>query len=134
MDDGPLICNWPGTTPADDVLKDLVDFSDVLPTLAELAGVKSVEGLVIDGRSFAPQLRGEKSQPREWAYAHLGHQRYVRSDRWKLTGDGEFFDMRDAPFRQIPIAADTSDAEAKAARKDSAAIVIHPVPRSSTPR
>ncbi len=112
----PLIVNWPGTTPTGVVLKDLVDFSDMLPTFAELAGAKSAKGLTIDGHSFAPQLRGEKGQPREWAYVQLGNQRYVRSDRWKLTGDGELFDMQDAPFRQIPVAADTGDSGAKAAR------------------
>lgn len=133
----PLICNWPGTTPAGVVLKDLVDFSDMLPTFAELAGAKSVEGLVIDGRSFAPQLRGEKGQPREWAYVHLGDRRYVRSDRWKLTGDGEFSDMRDAPFRQIPVASDTSDADAIAARVKLQAALDGPLaedPNSATPR
>ena len=49
-------------------------------------------------------------------YVHLGDRRYVRSQRWKLTGDGEFFDMQDAPYRQLPVAADTRDAEALAAR------------------
>lgn len=112
----PLIANWPGTTPAGDLRKDLVDFTDLLPTFAELAGVKPSEGLAIDGHSFAPQLRGEKGQPREWAYVHLRDERYVRADRWKLTGDGELFDMADAPFRQTLIAADTSDVAAQAAR------------------
>ena len=112
----PLIANWLGTTPAGVVRKDLVDFSDLHPTFVELAGAKPAEGRTLDGRSFAPQLRGEKGQPREWAYVHLGNRRYVRSDRWKLTGDGEFFDMKDAPHRQIPVAADTSDADAKTAR------------------
>jgi arylsulfatase A len=112
----PLIANWPGTTPAGVVLKNLVDFSDMHPTFAELAGEKTATGLTLDGRSFAPQLRGEKGQPRDWAYVHLGDRRYVRSDRWKLTGDGEFFDMSEAPFRQIAVATDTRDAGALAER------------------
>jgi arylsulfatase A-like enzyme len=33
----PLIVRWPGHTPRGKVVDDLVDFSDVLPTLAELA-------------------------------------------------------------------------------------------------
>ena len=33
----PLIVNWPGTTPAGKVLQDLTDFTDFLPTFAELA-------------------------------------------------------------------------------------------------
>lgn len=112
----PLIANWTGTTPAGAVRKDLVDFSDMLPTFAELAGVKPTEGRTIDGHSFAPQLRGETGQPREWAYVHLRDERYVRSDRWKLTGDGELFDMQDAPYKQTLVAAGANDPAALAAR------------------
>jgi hypothetical protein len=48
----------------------------------------------------------------------LNQKRYVRSSRWKLTGDGELFDMSQAPFAEIPVAADSSDAQAVAARKE----------------
>ena len=112
----PLIANWPGTTPAGAVRKDLTDFTDLLPTFAALAGVALPAERKIDGHSLAPQLHGEAGQPREWAYVQLNKNRYVRSERWKLTGDGQLFDMEDAPWKQIPVPADTSDAEAKAAR------------------
>jgi arylsulfatase A len=119
----PLIVNWPGTTPAGVVRHDLIDFTDILPTFAALAGANLPEKRKIDGHSFAPQILGEKGQPREWAYVHLGVNRYVRSDRWKLTGTGELFDMKDAPFRQIPVAKDTGDEEAKAARAKLQAVL-----------
>ncbi len=112
----PLIANWTGVTPAGIVSKDLVDFSDMLPTFAELAGVTLPPDRKIDGHSFAPQLRGEKSRPRDWVYVQLGENRYVRDQRWKLTGDGELFDMKDAPFLQSSVPANTSNADAKAAR------------------
>lgn len=112
----PLIANWRGVTPSGAVLKDLVDFSDFLPTFAEVAGVKVPNTRAIDGRSFAPQLFGKKGQPREWVYVHLGKKRYVRSDRWKLNGDGELYDMREAPFREISVPTDSNVADAKAAR------------------
>ena len=60
----PLIANWPGTTPAGKVSNDLVDFSDFMPTFAELAGAKLPAGVTIDGRSFAPQIKGKKGNPR----------------------------------------------------------------------
>jgi len=50
------------------VRSDLIDFSDLLPTFAELAGAKLPEGVKFDGRSFALQLRGEKGKPREWIF------------------------------------------------------------------
>ncbi|MBC7820884.1 MAG: hypothetical protein IAG10_28705, partial [Planctomycetaceae bacterium] len=110
------IANWRGVTPSGVVLKDLVDFSDFLPTFAEIAGAKVPATRPIDGRSFAPQLLGKPGQPREWAYVHLGDKRYVRSDRWKLTGNGELFDMKEAPFREVSVPADSNSSEAKVAR------------------
>jgi hypothetical protein len=41
----------------------------------------------------------------------------VRSPGWKLTQAGELFDMKDAPFVEKPVAADTADAEARAGRE-----------------
>ena len=112
----PLIANWPGVTPAGVVRKDLADFTDLLPTFAALAGASLPAGRKIDGHSLAPQFRGEAGRPREWSYVQLREDRYVRSERWKLTGTGELFDMKDAPYRQFPVPADTDDADAKAAR------------------
>jgi len=40
----PFIASWKGTAPAGKVLKDLVDFSDLFPTFAELAGAKMPTG------------------------------------------------------------------------------------------
>jgi len=119
----PLIVNWKGATPEGQVSKDLVDFSDFFPTFAELAGAKLPEGVTIDGRSFAPQLRGQSGKPREWVYVQLGDKRYVRDARWKLNNDGQLFDMKEAPFREIPVAADSSEAEAQVARKRLQAVL-----------
>ncbi len=111
----PLIVNWPGMTPAGKVLGDLTDFSDFLPTLAEIAGAK-LPAATIDGRSFAPQIQGQPGEPRDWVYVQLEAKIYVRSDRWKLTGDGKLFDMKEAPFQELGIPATTTDSEALAAR------------------
>jgi arylsulfatase A len=113
----PLIANWPGVAPEGKVLKDLVDFSDMYATFAESAGAKLPTELPIDGHSYAPQLRGEVGKPREWVYVQLGPKWYVRSARWKLTSDGELFDLSDAPFAEKLVDRDTKDAEAIAGRE-----------------
>lgn len=113
----PLVVNWPGTTPAGAVNRDLTDFSDFFPTLAEFAGAKLPDGKVMDGHSFAPQIKGEKGQPREWVYVELNGNSYVRNARYKLTNHGGMFDLSDAPFAEEPVPADTTDAGAIAARK-----------------
>lgn len=124
----PLIVNWQGTTSAGKVNHDLTDFSDFFPTLAQLGGAALPAGLTIDGQSFAPQIKGEKGQPREWVYVELNGKSYVRNGRYKLTNDGGLFDLKDAPFREIPVPGDTTDAEAVAARQRLREILDqHPV-------
>jgi arylsulfatase A len=112
----PMIVNWPGTTPAGKVVTNVVDSTDFLPTFAELAGAKLPENKIIDGHSIAPQLRGEKSTPREWIYNQLAKMWYVREAGYKLNQAGELFEMNDAPFTEKLVAADTKDAAAIAAR------------------
>ena len=112
----PLIANWPGTTPADKVSTDMIDSTDFLPTLAELAGAK-LPAKILDGRSFAPQLRGQKGQPRKWIFIQLGPQWYVRESEWKLNQAGELFDMSKAPFEEPLVARDSGNPSAIAARK-----------------
>jgi len=113
----PLLVSWPGTTPAGKVNRDLTDFSDFFPTFAQLGQAPLPSNVALDGQSFAAQIRGEKGSPREWVYVELNGKSYARNARYKLTNGGELFDLRDAPFNEIPVPADTTDAEAIAARK-----------------
>lgn len=118
-----LIGNWKGTTPAGQVRSDLIDLSDFLPTFAELAGASLPAGTRFDGRSFAAQLRGQAGTPREWTFVQLGSGWFVRNDRWKLNQAGELFSMQDAPFAETPVAADSQDPEAQAARRRLAQVL-----------
>ncbi len=128
----PLIANWKGVTPAGRVLNDLVDFSDFFATFAEVAGAKAPEGVTLDSRSFAPQLRGEKGNPRDWVFVQLGAHWYARNDRWKLNERGELFDMTDAPFAQKVISRDAETAESKAARSELQAVLDKLNPAAGT--
>ncbi len=110
----PLIVSWPGTAPAGKTLDDLVDFSDVVPTLCELTGA-NLPGGTIDGRSFAEQIRGRAGTPRDWVFVQLGKNRFTRDKRWKLHADGRLFDLQSDPEEQAPLASDSP--EAAAARK-----------------
>jgi len=112
----PLIANWPGTTPAGRTCDDLIDFTDVLPTLAELAGAAPPEGMTIDGRSFAAQLQGRPGKPRERVYCEHRGRRWVRTQRWKLYDDGRLFDMQNDPTEKRPIKADHDSAETSKSR------------------
>jgi arylsulfatase A len=119
----PWIVNWKGGGQSGKVINDLVDATDWMPTFAALAGAKLPENVILDGKSFAPQLKGEKGTPREWIFMELGNQWYVREDKWKLNRANELFDMRNAPFEEILIPADSKDEIAMSARTRLSAIL-----------
>ena len=119
----PFIASWPGTTPAGKVSQDIVSFADPHATFLELAGVKAPEGFKLDGRSLAPQLRGERGTPREWAYVQLGAKWFVREAGWKLNESRELYDMSDAPFVEKPVAASADTDASKAARARLTAVL-----------
>ena len=112
----PLIASWPGTTPAGRVSSDLVDSSDFFPTFTELAGAELPEKTILDGRSLAASLRGDRGQPRDSIFIQLARMWYAREAAWKLNQAGELFDMAGAPFEEKLVAADAKDPAATAAR------------------
>lgn len=96
----PLVAYWKGKTPKGAVREDLIDFTDFYATFAAAAGIQLDATDAVDGRSFLPQLRGQKGQPREWVLCHYqpywgnfpGRQ-FVRDQRFKLYRDGSLFDV-----------------------------------------
>jgi arylsulfatase A-like enzyme len=78
---GPFIGRWPARIQSGGHTDVLVDFTDMLPTFAELAGAELPGGFVIDGRSFAGLLRGEANDgPRSWVMAMGGRNEAAASD------------------------------------------------------
>jgi arylsulfatase A len=119
----PFIANWPAGVPAGRVNADLISSTDFVPTLCELAGVPVPELAARDGRSFLPQLRGERGRPREWLYTWYTRNggprpqwEYAMTTRYKLYRDGRFFDLAADRFEQTPLAAEAVRGEAAAAR------------------
>lgn len=113
----PLVAYWPGTIPAGKVNENLVDFSDFLPTIAEAADAETPGKL--DGQSFWPQLQGKPGSPREWMFSYYNPRpertkptRFVRDTRYKLYGDGRFFDVQNDPLEKAPLENLEKDAAA----------------------
>jgi arylsulfatase A-like enzyme len=118
-----MVVNWPGTTPAGRVCADLTDSTDLLPTLAELAGAPLPSGTRIDGQSLATCLKGEGAGPRSWVFIELGNQWYVRDARWKLTRTGDLYDVSGAPFTEVLVGKDTKEPAAVEARSRLQAVL-----------
>ena len=89
----PFIVNGPSRVPAGKVTDGLVDFTDLLPTFADLAGAKISDNLnngkpgtgtipVVDGFSFADLILGHTNDsPRSWIMAMGGKNEAQISER-----------------------------------------------------
>ncbi len=96
----PFIAHWPGTIPAGRVTQEIVDFSDFLPTFCEMSGIDVPKG--IDGKSLLETLKGSAAKHRDWIYMWYSRngknkvaKQFARNQRYKLYGDGRFFDIRE---------------------------------------
>jgi arylsulfatase A-like enzyme len=130
----PLIANWRGVTPAGVVSNDLIDSTDFLPTLLDVAGHSTLPEVKIDGRSFLPQLRGERGDPRSWVFYHFDPRpgwdkdrrklyRYAQDQKFKLYDDGRLFDLPADALEQNAIAPEEESQPAKRARATLQAVL-----------
>ena len=121
----PLIAQMPGTIPAGSVNSDLVDVTDLLPTMLEVAGIEPPDGYVVDGSSFYPQLKGEQGDPKDWLFFHFMPMspnvpvdtiRFIRDRNWKLYETGELYDLNADLDEEMPI-HESQDGEQSAAAR-----------------
>ena len=126
----PLIVSRPGTIPAQ-AHGDLIDFSDFLPTLCEIAG-SSTEQLTLDGRSFLPQLHGQKGKPRDYVYCWYNRNMKpgegkvtARNQRYKLYGSGKFYDVPNDLEEKKPLDPNALTPEQEAIRAGLQSVLDH---------
>lgn len=119
----PAIGNWPGHFAGGKVCSDLIDTTDFLPTLCEATSTPVPSDLKIDGRSFLPQLRGEKGAPRDWLYSwynpsggEKAKAEFAHDAQYKLYTDGRFYAVEKDDNEKSPLADESLDARAKAAK------------------
>lgn len=100
----PLLMAWSGKIPPEATSPELVSFYDVMPTLAEAAGVSVPANRNLTGRSFLyiakrdPLPRGAEGW-RNLVFAHMRNTEMARDKRYKLvlrnngSGPNELFDL-----------------------------------------
>jgi len=116
----PLIVQWPNVVQEGSICKDLVDFSDFLPTICEAANISLPQNPGLDGISFLPQLKGEKGQSRKWVYNWYSRSGdaekarvFARNHQYKLYATGEFYDIPQDPLEENALVTENLGPESK---------------------
>lgn len=110
----PLIVRWPNKIRAGQTVVPIAAAIDLLPTLADLAGIPVTGTKPLDGVSLKPLLCGERV---DWAdrriFSHWGGRVSVRTQQYRLDHQGHLYDMsadpgqtRDVSDQCQPVAAD----------------------------
>lgn len=82
----PMIVKWPNQIEGGLRTDHISAFWDVMPTLAEVAGVNAPDN--IDGISFLPELLGKKQKKHDylyWEFHEQGGKKAVRKGKWKAV-------------------------------------------------
>lgn len=115
----PMIASWPGKIQPGTSTDLISAFWDVLPTLCDVAGVKT--GYSNDGISFYPTLINSSEQKEHeflyWEYPQSGGQQAVRMGKWKglrmNMQEGnmviDLFNLEDDPREQNNVAGQYPD-------------------------
>ena len=116
----PLIAYWDGKIKPGQVNSNLIDFTDFLPTLCDVAKIKLPEKFITDGHSFLPLMFGQPYTPREWLFCHydpmksgFAKARFVHNKEWKLYETGEIFNVINDPLEKNVISEKDLNAEQK---------------------
>ncbi|WP_075601940.1 sulfatase-like hydrolase/transferase [Saccharicrinis aurantiacus] len=118
----PAIAYWKGTIKPS-VSNHMAAFYDLMPTLAEVAGIEAPEQT--DGLSFLPLLTGKEQAKHEFLYWEIqegrsvkGFRQAVRMDDWKVVryGDNyktELYNMKGDIYEENDVASQHPDIVAK---------------------
>lgn len=123
----PLFVRWPGRIKPGKRVKPVCAAIDLLPTLADLAGIRDMgRGKPLDGRSLKSLLLegGDQDWPSRTIFSHWKGRVSARSDRFRLDHTGRLYDMIADPGQsrdvagQNPAVARRLQGEVQKFRKD----------------
>ena len=109
----PMIAAWPQKIKAGTTTEHISAFWDVMPTVAEIAGIKKVDS---DGISFLPTLLDKKQKQHNylyWEFPEFEGVKAIRMGKWKgyignvKKGNKtmELYNLESDPHEQIDLAA-----------------------------
>ncbi|MCI0705391.1 MAG: sulfatase-like hydrolase/transferase, partial [Planctomycetia bacterium] len=110
----PLFVRWSAQIKPNTKIPQIAGAIDLLPTLAELTGVKRVGDKPLDGKSLAPLLLGKSGDcPDRMLFAHWNGRIGVRTQKYRLDNTGRLYDLTTDPSQTKDIATDQPDMQKK---------------------
>ncbi len=120
----PLVISWPGMISKPLAYEGLVDFSDFMPTFADLVQVD----MVTDGKSLLPLLKGKEFTEKEEIFMHYDprwganvnkyRNQFARTKEYKLYKDGKLYYLPQDILEQLPLADSSLTEEQKKIRSE----------------
>lgn len=110
----PLLVRYPGKIPAGTKVLPIAGAIDLLPTLAELAGIPLTVEKPLDGQSLVPLLTGREADwPDRTLVQHWNGRLSLRTQRYRLDADGALYDLQADPGQQRDIAGEQPELAAR---------------------
>lgn len=110
----PFLIRWPGRIEGGSKVSRIAGAIDILPTLAELAGVPLISRKPLDGVSLKPLLTGGgEDWPERMIFSLRRRQVSVRSEQYRLDAEGRLYDLGADPGQRQDVAAENPEPAAR---------------------
>ena len=117
----PAFIKWQGTIEAGKTVKEIAGAIDLLPTLADLAGVDYKIDKSLDGLSLKPLILDKESEWNDrYLYQHWVNRTSVRNQQYRLDNKDRLYDMINDPNQITNVAEQNPEvyAEMKVAKQE----------------
>jgi arylsulfatase A-like enzyme len=110
----PFLIRWPGHIKPTTRISQIAGAIDLLPTLADMAGIPIVGTKPLDGISIKPLLFQRAADwPDRMIFSHQRGRVSVRTQRYRLDNTGKLFDMTSDPGQDRDISKDKPQVAAR---------------------
>ena len=99
----PLVIQWPGKIQPRREVKQISGVIDLMPTLADLCGVKLISKKALDGRSMKAELMGKEQMIERYLYANWGPRSSIRSQKYRYNKDGQLYDIENDSGEKVDV-------------------------------
>lgn len=105
----PMLIRWPGTVPAGRKVETIGGAIDLLPTLADMAGITVQSPRPLDGISLKEQITGSNRHPDRLIYSYWKGKLSARSQRFRFGNKGRLFELATDPGQRTNVAKQFPD-------------------------